>query len=95
MTLYNRNPSAYKDITKNGWLSLPSVNLSYIYKNAVKQKHGIIPDMMAWMKNEAGRLKIEKEGFYGGLLLDEMSIQEDRHTYNLFGPYYTFRVFTC
>jgi hypothetical protein len=24
-----------------------------------------------------------------------MSIQEDRHTYNLFGPYYTFRVFTC
>ena len=29
------------------------------------------------MKNEVGRLKIEKEGFYGGLLLDEMSIQED------------------
>jgi ABC-type Fe3+-citrate transport system substrate-binding protein len=43
----------------------------------VKQKPGIIPDMMAWMKNEAGRLQIEKEGFYGGLLLDEMSIQED------------------
>ena len=58
------------------------MSLIYIYKNAVKQKTGIIPDMMAWMKNEAGRLKIEKEGFYGGLLLDEMSIQEDLQIVN-------------
>jgi hypothetical protein len=45
LTLYNRNPSAYKDITKNGWLNLPSESLIYLYKNAVKQKPGIIPGM--------------------------------------------------
>lgn len=76
ITLYNRNPSAYRDITKNGWLNLPSDSLLYLYKNAIKQRPGIIPDMMAWMRKESIRLKICKEGLYGGILLDEMAIQE-------------------
>ncbi|VDI49785.1 Hypothetical predicted protein [Mytilus galloprovincialis] len=82
LTIYNRNPSAYKDITRNGWLNLPSESLLYLYKNAVKQKPGIIPTMMAWMKNEAVRLRVETEGYYGGVLLDEMSIQEDLQIVN-------------
>jgi len=77
LTLYNRNPSAYRDITKNGWLNLPSESLLYLYKNAIKQKPGIIPDMMSWMYKEAIRQKVCEEGFYGGIILDEMSIQED------------------
>ncbi|CAC5398512.1 unnamed protein product [Mytilus coruscus] len=82
LTIYNRNPSAYKDITTNGWLNLPSESLLYLYKNAVKQKPGIIPTMMAWMKNEAVRLRVETEGYYGGVLLDDMSIQEDLQIVN-------------
>lgn len=53
LTLYNRNPSAYRDITKNGWVNLPSESLLYLYKSAVKQRPGIIPEMMQWMRNEA------------------------------------------
>ncbi|CAC5376350.1 unnamed protein product [Mytilus coruscus] len=82
LTIYNRNPSAYKNITTNGWLNLSSESLLYLYKNAVKQKPGIIPTMMAWIKNEAVRLRVETEGYYGGVLLDEMSIQEDLQIVN-------------
>lgn len=77
LTLYNRNPSAYKDLVKNEWLKLPSESLLHLYKSAIKQKPGIIPEMMSWMQQEATRLLIPKEGYYGGILLDEMSLQED------------------
>lgn len=82
LTLYNRNPSAYRDITKNGWLNLPSESLLYLYKSVIKQKPGIIPDMMAWMRKEALRQNIQKCGFYGGIILDEMAIQEDLQIVN-------------
>ncbi|KAL3890552.1 hypothetical protein ACJMK2_002834 [Sinanodonta woodiana] len=77
ITLYNRNPSAYRDVTKNGWLHLPSEQLLSLYKNAVCQGPGIIPQMMEWMLNEAQRQNLTQEGYFGGLILDEMSIQED------------------
>lgn len=41
LTLYNRNPSAYRDITKNGWLNLPSESLLNMYKSAIKQYDGL------------------------------------------------------
>ncbi|KAL3881823.1 hypothetical protein ACJMK2_028215 [Sinanodonta woodiana] len=77
ITLYNRNPSAYRDVTKNGWLHLPSEQLLSLYKNAVCQGPGIIPQMMEWMLNEAQRQNLTQIGYFGGLILDEMSIQED------------------
>lgn len=82
LTLYNRNPSAYRDITKNGWVNLPSESLLYLYKSAVKQRPGIIPEMMQWMRNEAINSNISNEGLYGGIILDEMSIQEDLQIVN-------------
>lgn len=82
LTLYNRNPSAYRDITNNGWLNLPSESILFLYKSAIKQKPGIIPDMMAWMRKEALRQNIQKCGFYGGIFLDEMAIQEDLQIVN-------------
>lgn len=33
--------------------------------------------MMTWMKNEAIRQNIPTSGYYGGIILDEMSNQED------------------
>lgn len=77
LSLFNRNPAAYRDITQNSWLNLPSEQLIKLYKNAVQQKPGIVPDMMLWMSNEAKRQKLVNEGYYGGIILDEMAIQED------------------
>ncbi|KAL3857661.1 hypothetical protein ACJMK2_012305 [Sinanodonta woodiana] len=77
ITLYNRNPSAYSSVTKNGWLHLPSEQLLSLYKNSVCQGPGIIPQMMEWMLNEAQRQNLTQEGYFGGLILDEMSVQED------------------
>jgi hypothetical protein len=55
LTLYNRNPSAYRELTKNGWLNLPSESLLYLYKYSVRQRPGIISKMMEWMRSEATR----------------------------------------
>jgi hypothetical protein len=82
LTLYNRNPSAYRELTKNGWLNLPSESLLYLYKSSVRQRPGIISKMMEWMRSEATRLQVPKEGLYGGIILDEMSIQEDLQIIN-------------
>jgi hypothetical protein len=83
LTLYNRNPSAYRELTKNGWLNLPSESLLYLYKYSVRQRPGIISKMMEWMRSEATRLQVvPKEGLYGGIILDEMSIQEDLQIIN-------------
>lgn len=77
LTLYNRNPAAYRDITTNNWLHLPSESLLQRYKNAVQQKPGTIHDMMLWMNSEAKSQQLSREGSYGEIILDEMSIQED------------------
>lgn len=37
--LYNRNPSVYRDITKNGWVNLPSESLLYLYKSVAFVGH--------------------------------------------------------
>lgn len=77
LSLYNRNPAAYRDITQNSWLQLPSESLIKLYKNAVQQSPGIVPQMMLWMSNEAKSQNLTTEGYYGGIILDEMAIQED------------------
>ena len=75
--IYNRNPSSYRLLSQNGWLNLPSERLLSVYKNAVQQKPGIVTDMMQWMQQEALRQNVPPHGMYGGLIMDEMSIQED------------------
>lgn len=77
LSLYNRNPAAYRDITYRNWLHLPPEALIKRYKHAVQQRPGIVTDMMQWMSSEANRQNVNKEGYYGGLILDEMSIQPD------------------
>jgi hypothetical protein len=58
-------------------LVLPTGRLLSYYKNAVNQEPGICKDNLEWMANEAKRLNVPPVGMRGGLLLDEMQIQED------------------
>ena len=82
LSLYNRNPAAYRDLTQNNWLHLPSESLLQRYKNAVHQRSGIFHDMMSWMSSEAKSQSLPMSGYYGGLILDEMAIQEDLQIVN-------------
>ena len=75
--IYNRNPSSYRLLSQNGRLNLPSERLLSVYKNAIQQKPGIVTDMMQWMQQEALRQNVPPHGMYSGLIMDEMSIQED------------------
>lgn len=48
-----------------------------MYKNSVSQKPGLNDDVLQWMVHEADKLKLDSFGREGGLILDEMAIQED------------------
>lgn len=45
------------------------------YKNTVHQQAGINKDILCWMAYEAKLKKHSPEGFEGGIIVDEMSIQ--------------------
>lgn len=77
LDLYNRSPKSSECLEKSNMLVLPSAKLLILYKNCVRQKVGFHDDIFEWMYNEATRLKVPNEGFVGGIVLDEMSIQED------------------
>lgn len=77
LTLYCRSPKNYEFLSKSGYLILPSSKQIRTYKNKVDQKPGINKEVLAWMKNEAVLRDLPKEGYEGGLLLDEMSLQDD------------------
>lgn len=55
---------------------LPSPQLLILYKNSVDQHPGFHPEIFNWMYVEADRLQIPQEGRIGGIILDEMSIQQ-------------------
>lgn len=74
LTLWNRSPQAYSSLCSSGMLFLPSVNLLQRYKNCFEQSPGINTSMLLWMYNEAKRLNVDMRG---GLIFDEMSIQDD------------------
>lgn len=58
-------------------LVFPSAKLLILYKKCVRQKVGFHDEIFEWMCNEATRLEVPKEGFVGGIVLDEMSLQDD------------------
>ena len=74
LTLWGASPHRYSKLKQSGMI-LPSERLLAYYKNAVYQKPGIQPNMMRWMYMEAK--KMGTNTFVGGLLLDEMNVQED------------------
>ena len=64
-------------ISSSGALTLPSTRLLQYYKNSVDQAPGINPRQLEWMEKEAETKKVNAFGKRGGLVLDEMSIQDD------------------
>ena len=67
----------YAHIRETGFLLLPTDILLRCYKNSVNRHPGINPEMIRWMYQEAIRSNIPSDGFRGGIILDECSIQED------------------
>lgn len=75
--MYCKSPNAYDNLRKSGMPCLPSKSTLIYYKNGVKQTPGINNDNLTWMKKEAELQSVSTFGHRGGLLLDEMSIQDD------------------
>ena len=74
LTFWNRSPQAYASLKSSGMIFLPSENLLQRYKNCFEQTPGLNDNMFIWMFNESKRLNVDK---HGGLILDEMAVQED------------------
>jgi hypothetical protein len=77
LTLCCRSAKGYTDLRNSKFLILPSEKLLQRYKNHVNQEAGINSDILHWMANEAKLKNLSPEGFEGGLIIDEMSIQPD------------------
>lgn len=74
---YCRSPQSYEAFRESKFLVLPSASTLILYKNKVKQQVGFDQDVFKWMFEEARRRNIPEEGWTGGIILDEMSIQSD------------------
>jgi hypothetical protein len=77
LTLHTRSPQGYEDLRSSDILKLPTPKHLALYKNAVNTDAGIHPDLIAWMFSSARDNKLSVEGWHGGIVLDEMKIQED------------------
>ena len=72
-----RSPQAYNDLRESGVCVLPTPRLLQYYKNSVDQAPGVNEQQLNWMVKEAAAKNITEFGKRGGLILDEMSIQDD------------------
>ncbi|CAG2220717.1 unnamed protein product [Mytilus edulis] len=70
------------DLRDSGFLILPSQQILQIYKGRFHQKAGLNKELLHWMKIEAMHRNLPPEGYDGGLVLDEMSIQSDLQFYS-------------
>jgi hypothetical protein len=72
-----KSPSAYEQLRNAQILVLQSKRLLQLYKNSAKQEVEFCEDNMRWMAIESVRQKVSQFLKHGGLVLDEMSIQDD------------------
>lgn len=78
----HRSPQAYKDLQDSNILKLPSGRLLRYYKNSVSQPPGLNKDNLRWMYSEAKRQNIPPSGWHGGIVIDEMQVQDDLQVRN-------------
>jgi hypothetical protein len=71
-----RDPDSYTRWRTNVQ-TLPCPNTLRKYKNCLQQKPGFNENLLTWMKQEADRINLKPYQRVGGIVLDEMSIQED------------------
>jgi hypothetical protein len=74
---YCKSPQAYENFRASKYLVLPSKSTLIQYKNRIKQHTGFDNNIFDWMFEEAKRRSIPEEGYTGGIIIDEMSIQSD------------------
>ncbi|XP_070573471.1 uncharacterized protein [Ptychodera flava] len=79
LSLWARSPQTYNDLRESGFLTLPSGRLLRYYKQSVKQQPGFNSDIMHWMHQEATKCGKDDGCWTGGIIFDEMAIQEDLH----------------
>jgi hypothetical protein len=72
-----RTPRSYEDFKKSGLLVLTSKRLLQYYKNSIKQTTCFNESNLKWMAKEANNKQVSDFGKHGGLVIDEMSIQDD------------------
>ncbi|XP_053385241.1 uncharacterized protein LOC123537566 [Mercenaria mercenaria] len=77
LQLYAKSPHFYKQLRDSKLVVLPSPGVIVLYKNRVKHAVGFQDDIFRWMHCEARRLEIPEESWDGGILVNEMAIQED------------------
>lgn len=77
LSIWNRSPKAYEELCASEALVLSSTKTLSGYKNSVQQKPGINEDVLHWMYLDAKNRKLPPQGYHGGLIFDEMSIQDD------------------
>ena len=77
LSIWRRSKRAYDDLIHSSALVMPSDRLLRLYQNTCEQSPGFHLDIFQWMKDEACRRNIQGAGLEGGILFDEMSIQED------------------
>lgn len=71
-------PLSQKLWWSSGFFVLPSLRLFKSVRIKSTKKAGIYEEILHWMKNELGQHRsIPTEGYEGGLILDEMSVQAD------------------
>ncbi|XP_069123679.1 uncharacterized protein [Argopecten irradians] len=76
LQLWCRSPRAYEDLKAANIFALPSGRQLQRYKNITPQDPGLSTDILRWMSATARKLNIPPSGYYGGLVHDEMKIQE-------------------
>lgn len=77
MSIFTRNPRALENVNKSGLMTLPSNQHLSRIKNTIKQSPGINEGVLEWMRLIALEEKRPDCDYSGGLLLDEMKVQED------------------
>lgn len=77
LTLYIRSPQAYEDLKNSNFLQLPSKRLLCYCKNSVKQSPGFCEYKLMWMSKEMEKQNFPDFGRHGGLIIDDMTIQDD------------------
>ena len=76
LNIFVKSPRIYRDLRNSEMLILLNESLLRMYKNCVKQKPGLCDENLIWMEKEAERQNVGAFGKHGGLVIDEMSIQD-------------------
>ena len=77
LTLWSRNPHVYRTLRDKEYLILPSGRLLQYYKSSARQGTGFSGDVLQWMHKEALSKNIPPQGMSGGIIIDEIAIQDD------------------